>query len=56
MPRPNTGTGEIIFQSENYNIALPGYYMLFVVLDKTQSTSEESNIPSEAVFVKLSLP
>lgn len=39
----------------NYNIALPGYYMLFVVLDMTQSNSGKSNIPSEAVFINLTL-
>ncbi|MEO7357480.1 MAG: galactose oxidase-like domain-containing protein [Ignavibacteria bacterium] len=34
-------------------IAPPGYYMLIAIKDKTQSTSGETRIPSEAVLVKL---
>ncbi len=37
------------------NIAPPGYYMLFVIIDVRESTSGESKIPSKAVFIKLSL-
>lgn len=40
---------------KNYNVAPPGYYMLFAVLDKTESNSGDSYIPSIAVFVKLSI-
>jgi len=50
MPSSNT-----VSSPANYNIALPGYYMLFVVLDMTQSNSGKSNIPSEAVFINLTL-
>jgi hypothetical protein len=39
----------------NANIALPGYYMLFVVLQKSHSTSGNSNIPSYSKFVKLTV-
>lgn len=34
--------------------APPGYYMLFVLKDKTLSTSGDWKIPSVAKFVKLS--
>lgn len=39
---------------ENSNIAPPGYYMLFVMKDVSESISGESKIPSNAVFIKLS--
>jgi hypothetical protein len=38
------------------NIAPPGYYMLFVLKDVSESMSGLSKIPSNAVFVKLQLP
>lgn len=39
---------------ENSSIAPPGYYMLFVLKDKSESISGESKIPSNAVFIRLS--
>lgn len=40
----------------NTYVAPPGYYMLFVLKDKTQSDSGLSRIPSKAKIVKLPLP
>lgn len=37
-------------------IAPPGYYMLFVLKNKSQSNSGESKIPSKAKFSKLKFP
>jgi hypothetical protein len=37
------------------NIAPPGYYMLFVLKPKAESISGTNKIPSNAVFVKISL-
>ena len=54
---PAHGTGlYIVYAPDNSNIAPPGYYMLFVMKDVSQSISGESRIPSNAVFIKLSLP
>ncbi len=39
----------------NEYIAPPGYYMLFVMKDVSESISGESKIPSNAVFIKLSI-
>ncbi|MBP9192924.1 MAG: DUF1929 domain-containing protein [Ignavibacteria bacterium] len=36
-------------------IAPPGYYMLFLLQDKSQSNSGEKRIPSEAKIIKLEL-
>ncbi len=38
---------------DNSNIAPPGYYMLFVMKDLSESISGDSRIPSNAVFIKL---
>lgn len=53
-PDINVG-GYIVTVPANANIAPPGYYMFFVLKDVSESNSGESKIPSNAVFIKLSL-
>ena len=53
-PDINVG-GFIVTAPANANIAPPGYYMFFVLKDVSESNSGESKIPSNAVFIKLSL-
>lgn len=52
---PGPETEYNITAPENSNIAPPGYYMLFVLKDKSESYSGESKIPSKAKFIKLKL-
>lgn len=42
-----------VYTPVDSNLAPPGYYMLFVLKDKTESTSGNWKIPSCAKFVKL---
>lgn|GEM_PF-1216253 len=53
ISKGETGVYEVTAPANSY-LAPPGYYMLFVLKDKTLSISGESKIPSNAVFVKLS--
>ncbi len=46
---------EYVVETPDAYKAPPGYYMLFVLKDKTLSTSGDWKIPSVAKFVKLNL-
>lgn len=54
IPGPGPGTEYNVTAPENSFIAPPGYYMLFVLKDKSESISGESRIPSHAKFIRLS--
>lgn len=47
---------EYVVETPDEYKAPPGYYMLFVLKDKSQSSSGNWKIPSVAKFVKLNLP
>ena len=52
---PGPETEYNVTAPENSFIAPPGYYMLFVLKDKSESFSGQSKIPSHAKFIKLNL-
>lgn len=51
---PGPETEYNVTAPENSFTAPPGYYMLFLLKDKSESISGQSKIPSHAIFIKLS--